>query len=137
MKTLTLTTAAVAALALAGCAGNSQPPARPAPPATAAVTAPDAAEPPADTDADVKAERAKLSPEDRALVEAQEWCAVMTDDRLGAMGPPVKVMVKDTPVFLCCKSCQKKALADPDKTLAKVEDLKARKKAAGGGEAGK
>ena len=45
------------------------------------------------------------------------------------VGTPVKVMVKDQPVFLCCKSCRKKALADPDKTLAKVKQLK--EKAAG------
>jgi hypothetical protein len=28
-------------------------------------------------------------------------------------------------VFLCCKGCEKKALADPDRTLAKVKELKA------------
>ena len=78
---------------------------------------------------DVKAARAKLSPEDRKLVEAQEYCVVMNDSRLGEMGEPLKVMVKDQPVFLCCKGCQKKALADPEKTLAKVEELKAKVKA--------
>ena len=45
------------------------------------------------------------------------------------MGPPLKVTVKDQPVFLCCKGCQKKALADPDKTLAAVAELKAKAKA--------
>ena len=83
--------------------------------------------PPADAhDAEVKAEREKLSPEDRALVDAQEWCAVSTDSRLGSMGPPLKLSVKGQPVFVCCKGCQKKALADPDKTLAAVADLKAK-----------
>ena len=43
---------------------------------------------------------------------------------LGAMGPPVKLMIKDQPVFLCCKHCKKKAEADPDATLAKAEELK-------------
>jgi hypothetical protein len=38
-------------------------------------------------------------------------------------------MVKDQPVFLCCKGCQKKALADPDKTLAKVKELRDKVKA--------
>jgi hypothetical protein len=31
-------------------------------------------------------------------------------------------------VFVCCKSCKRKAEADPDATLAKVAELKAKKK---------
>jgi hypothetical protein len=77
---------------------------------------------------DVATERAKLSAEDRELVEAQEWCAVSTDERLGSMGPPIKLTIKGEPVFICCKGCQKKAEANPDKTLAKVEELKAKAK---------
>jgi hypothetical protein len=118
-------------LSLAGCTGGSK----------------DNAQPPADhagdhshkevpaaanqgTDgADIKAERAKLSPEDQSLVAAQEFCAISTDERLGAMGPPVKLVIKGQPVFLCCGGCEKKALANPDKTLAKVEELKAKVKA--------
>jgi hypothetical protein len=46
------------------------------------------------------------------------------------MGVPVKVMVKGQPVFLCCKTCRKQALADPDKTLARVDELKAKAKTA-------
>jgi len=42
---------------------------------------------------------------------------------------PLEVTVKDQPVFLCCKGCQKKALADPDKTLVAVAELKTRAKA--------
>ena len=80
-------------------------------------------------EADIKEARAGLSPEDRRLVEAQDFCVVMPDKRLGVMGTPIKVMVKDQPVFLCCKGCRRKALADPDKTLAKVEELKAKVKA--------
>ena len=79
---------------------------------------------------DVAAERDKLSPEDRALVEAQEWCAVSTDERLGSMGPPLKLDIKGQAVFVCCKGCKRKAEADPDKTLAKLAELKS-KKAAG------
>jgi hypothetical protein len=83
------------------------------------------------TEADeIKATRAKLSPEDRKLVEAQEWCAVNTDDRLGgSMGSPIKLMIKGEPVFICCKGCKKEAEANPDKTLAKVKELKEKKKA--------
>src|SRR5438067_943499 len=107
---------------LAGCNGGSDkaPPAKGKPLATAAKAE-------SSEDADIKAERAKLSPEDRELVEAQEWCPE-TDDRLGSMGPPIKLMIKDKPVFICCGGCKKKAEADPDKTLAKVEELKAKKK---------
>jgi hypothetical protein len=75
---------------------------------------------------EIKAALAKLDPKDSQLAEAQKFCAVQNDNRLGSMGTPVKVMVKDQPVFLCCKSCQKKALADPDKTLTKVKELKAK-----------
>lgn len=81
-------------------------------------------------DAVIKEERAKLSPEDRKLVDAQDYCPIMPTRRLGGMGEPVKVMIKDQPVFVCCKGCQKKALKDPDKTLAKVEEMKAQTKKA-------
>jgi hypothetical protein len=75
---------------------------------------------------EIKAALANLDPNDRRLAEAQKFCAVQNDNRLGSMGTPVQVMVKDQPVFLCCKSCQRKALADPDKTLAKVKELKSK-----------
>jgi hypothetical protein len=78
---------------------------------------------------EVSAERAKLSAEDRAAVEAQEWCAINTDERLGSMGAPLKIVIQGQPVFLCCKGCQRKAEADPEKTLASVERLKAKAKA--------
>ena len=111
--------ASFAALALAGCA-DRKPPAAPVAATTPSATA----------SGEVAAERAKLSAEDRALVEAQEWCAVSSDERLGAMGPPLKLDVRGRPVFVCCKGCQRKALADPDATLAKVAELKAKKAAA-------
>lgn len=116
---------AAGSLVLAGCSNNN-----PAGPAPADATKATTKTPPADAhDAEVKAERDKLSADDRALVDAQEWCAVSTDSRLGSMGPPLKVMVRDQPVFLCCKGCQRKALADPDKTLAAVAELKAKAQA--------
>lgn len=76
---------------------------------------------------EVTAERAKLAPADRALVDAQEWCPVQTDERLGSMGPPLKLDIDGQPVFVCCAGCKKKALADPKATLAKVAELKAKK----------
>ena len=45
------------------------------------------------------------------------------------MGPPIKIELKGQPVYLCCKGCQKRAEADPDKTLATVAALKAKVKA--------
>ena len=116
-------------LALAGCADKAAPPPAPATPIREAPPVPSNAAKAEPEDSDLKAERAKLSPEDQKLVEAQEWCAINSTDRLGEMGPPIQVMLKGQPVFLCCKGCEKTALKDPDKTLAKVEELKARAKA--------
>ena len=79
----------------------------------------------ADEDVEVKAALGKLSPEDRRLAEAQKSCPI-TGERLGSMGTPIKVVVKDQPLFLCCKACQKKALASPDTTLEKVKELRAK-----------
>lgn len=93
--------------------------------------APGGAPTPGDTghSAEVQKERGKLSPEDRALVDAQEWCVISQEERLGSMGAPIKLMIKDQPVFICCKGCKKKAESDPDKTLATVAELKAKAQA--------
>jgi hypothetical protein len=80
------------------------------------------------SDAKIQAALAKLSPEDRALAEEQKYCASQPDERLGGMGPPVKVMVKGQPVFVCCKGCTDEILKDPEKTLKTVEELKAKAK---------
>jgi hypothetical protein len=77
-------------------------------------------------DAEIQANLAKLDPEDRRLAEAQRLCAVEDENPLGSMGTPYELTVKGEPVFLCCKGCQRKALADPDKTLAKVRELSAK-----------
>lgn len=66
----------------------------------------------------------KLSKEDRQMAVAQKNCPV-TDEPLGSMGVPIKLMVNDQPVFICCKSCEKTAKKDADKTLEKVSKLKA------------
>jgi outer membrane murein-binding lipoprotein Lpp len=115
---------ALGPLLLAGCTGGNTDKSPKSGPAKSASTAPQGEE------AEIQAALAKLSPEDRQLAEAQKWCAVQNKNRLGSMDTPYKVMVKGQPVFLCCDGCEKKALADPDKTLAKVEELK---KAAAGG----
>ena len=64
---------------------------------------------------------------DEALLRRRR--RVLEENRLGLMGPPVKVLLKGQPVFLCCKSCEEEALTNPDQTLAKVEKLKAKAKA--------
>lgn len=80
---------------------------------------------------EIKAAFAQLSSEDRPLAEAQGYCAV-TAEPLGTMGPPLKLIIHEQPVFLCCKGCEKKAQADPEATLAKVEELKAKVKSSRG-----
>jgi hypothetical protein len=117
-----LSCALVGAVAVAalGCGGNSSP--GPSPSAAPTKTGGDKTAP---VD-EVAAERAKLSPADRALVDAQEWCVVSTDERLGSMGPPLKLDIKGQPVFVCCKGCKRKAESDPDATLAKANELKAK-----------
>ncbi len=76
-------------------------------------------------DAEIETALAELSEEDRALAKAQKFCVVSTEGRLGSMGTPVKLMIEDKPVFLCCKGCESIALKNPEATLAKVEKLKA------------
>jgi len=77
----------------------------------------------------VAEERAKLDPADRAAVDAQEWCVISTEKRLGSMAAPIKLNIKGEVVFLCCKGCVRKAESDPEKTLAKLAELKAKVKA--------
>lgn len=79
-----------------------------------------------DAAAAIKAELAKLDPKDRELAEAQSLCPI-TDEPLGSMGPPTKVLIKGQPVFLCCKGCDKEATAEPEKTLAKINASKKKK----------
>jgi len=81
-----------------------------------------------DDEAKIKASIAKLAPKDRKIATAQRWCAVETDNRLGSMGTPIKLVIKGETVFTCCKGCAKDAKADPDKTLATVKELKAKAK---------
>jgi Cu(I)/Ag(I) efflux system membrane fusion protein len=81
-----------------------------------------------DEDFKFQAMLAKLSPEDRPIVESQEYCPVL-GNRLGSMGPPVPVVLQGHKVFLCCKLCLKKAKADEKKTLARAAELTSRTKA--------
>ena len=82
-----------------------------------------------DKEPSIRANLAKLPEKDRKLAEAQKWCAVETDDRLGATGVPVKIMIQEQPVFLCCKNCIDQARKNPEQTLARVKELQAKAKA--------
>ncbi len=75
----------------------------------------------------IKAEMAKLSPEDRRLAEAQLFCAVDQESPLGSTGQIYKEMVKGQPVFLCCKGCVTEARNHPDDTLVQLQKLMARR----------
>lgn len=72
----------------------------------------------------IRANLAQLNPEDRALAEAQGHCAVEPKNPLGSMGVPIKVTLKDQPVFLCCDGCEVRARAHADRTLARAQQLK-------------
>jgi hypothetical protein len=45
------------------------------------------------------------------------------------MGVPIKLLIKEQPVFICCKGCEGEARERADQTLAKVAELKATAKA--------
>ena len=68
----------------------------------------------------MKAELAKLSPEDAASAERQHICPV-SGEMLGAMGPPLKVKVNGQEVWICCEGCKDQLLAKPDEYLAKLQ----------------
>jgi Cu(I)/Ag(I) efflux system membrane fusion protein len=57
--------------------------------------------------------------DDAALIAFQKICPV-TGSKLGSMGNPIKLVVNDQPVFICCSSCQKLLQENPDEYLAKL-----------------
>lgn len=71
-------------------------------------------------DDEVKAELAKLSPEDAASAEQQRICPV-SGQLLGSMGPPIKVEVDGREVWICCEGCRDPLLENPEKHLASLE----------------
>lgn len=76
------------------------------------------------TEKKVRAELAKLDSGDCVVAEAQKYCPILPKNRLGTMGPPVKLTLEGRTIFLCCASCEDKARANPQKTLAAVQELK-------------
>ncbi len=78
---------------------------------------------PEDADAQLTAALSKLSDDDRKLVEAQRYCPVLLQNRLGSMGKPVKLLLDGQAVFVCCEACKEKATANAAQTLATVAQL--------------
>ncbi|MEO1615606.1 MAG: hypothetical protein AAFV88_07150 [Planctomycetota bacterium] len=56
---------------------------------------------------------------DANAIARQKVCPVM-EEPLGGMGKPLKVMIGDQPVYLCCKGCVKRIEAEPLKYLDMV-----------------
>ena len=73
-------------------------------------------------EAKIKENLGKLSEADRKLAEAQKICPI-EDEPLGGHGVPIKLIIKDKPVFICCKGCKEDAEKKPDETLKKVAEL--------------
>jgi Cu(I)/Ag(I) efflux system membrane fusion protein len=72
-------------------------------------------------EAEIEEALAKLSDADRKLAVEQRFCPVLRDSRLGSMGTPVRLEINGKVVFICCDGCRKRALADPEATLKKVD----------------
>lgn len=68
----------------------------------------------------IKESLAKLNADDRKAAEAQRICPV-TDARLGIMGAPVKVSVKDQDVWICCAGCKTELEEHADQYLGKLK----------------
>jgi hypothetical protein len=110
------TAAAMLGLAIVGCGERpTQTASKPAEPVVTAKEDPEEVE--------IREALAKLSPEDRTAAEKQRFCVIQEDSRLGAMGTPIKLDVKGRTVFVCCRGCRTDALADPNKTLARLDKL--------------
>lgn len=90
-------------VAWSGCGQN------PAPPAPGA-----AGTQPADHHDHDHEDEGGLSAVDQALADAQGICPV-SGESLGSMGTPIKVMIEDRPVFLCCPPCEEALRGDPEK----------------------
>jgi hypothetical protein len=70
-------------------------------------------------ESDVTKALAKLSLEDQAQATAQKVCPV-SDEALGSMGTPLKIVVDGKSFFVCCPGCEKDAKADFEKYFAKA-----------------
>jgi Cu(I)/Ag(I) efflux system membrane fusion protein len=67
-----------------------------------------------------RANIAKLPDGDQALAHQQVLCPI-TENPLGSMGIPKKIMLNGTPILLCCDACKDMAKRTAVETLDKVE----------------
>ena len=66
---------------------------------------------------------ARLTEADRPLVERQRMCPVMEDSALGSHGTPIKLMVGNQPLFVCCEGCIGEVKENPRQYLEKTAAL--------------
>ena len=64
-----------------------------------------------------------LNEDDVAEIQQQKVCPV-TKAQLGSMGAPLKVLVGDRPLYLCCRGCLERVLRSPDFYLAQAAQLR-------------
>jgi len=67
----------------------------------------------------------QLKEPDRQAAQAQRFCPI-TNEPLGSMGMPYKMIVQGQTVFLCCSGCESKVGREPGKVLQRVAELKSR-----------
>jgi YHS domain-containing protein len=64
---------------------------------------------------------AKLPEADRKIADMQRLCPI-TDNPLGSMGVPYKMVVDGKSLFLCCEGCKGKVDEDPAAALRKIQE---------------
>tara|TARA_E500000305_G_scaffold10835_1_gene7388 strand:- start:2843 stop:5050 length:2208 start_codon:yes stop_codon:yes gene_type:complete len=69
----------------------------------------------------------ELSEEDQKLAKEQIFCPV-TEMPLGSMGVPLKVTTNEQNMLICCEGCRERVQNEPDKYLAKIDQLKKKSK---------
>jgi len=70
-----------------------------------------------------RVEVAALTQADRLATDRQRVCPV-TEAPLGSMGTPLKVLLNDQPLFLCCRTCVAKVEQDPQAYLPRTSSLR-------------
>lgn len=116
MRSMTITAALLAVIALSaaafsGCATEEV--AEPSQPAETAVQT--------DVPPEVAAELAKLPEADRRLAAQQRICPV-TEELLGSMGVPKKIVVEGREIFICCASCEDELRSKPEEYFSKIDN---------------
>jgi hypothetical protein len=67
---------------------------------------------------------AQLNADDQSLSKLQVLCPI-TEEPLGSMGIPLKIIVDGEPVMICCEGCKDMALRNAADTTAIVNRWKA------------